>query len=255
MPTQLATARIPTLTDLNTSEVSPEEFYALSTDETGTTPQTVYRLQDINADGDANDPGEATIVAQLPSGVVVNTIAVDANQNVWFVGNPGTDSLPGGDLYWIHDGTPALVFAGATLLSQLNLTVNAYKLDTYAGSVVFHGIEGTTPGDFLSGSVLVELRDANGDGQITIDEVQTIWSYTTGDFWSGFYDLRGLEDGSIIALGNDGYMLRLVDTNQDGDFLGEGETYVTYDNTFATNDGQTPGDQNGFFSMTASTKL
>lgn len=203
----------------------------------GLEPQTIYMLRDGNSNGDANDPGEVTLVATLPAGVTTNSIARDGNGDVWFVGNPGSNSNPGGDLYRIRAGAVAEVFDRATLAAGAGVVIISSKIDALPdGTIIFSGmVNGANP---VEGEVMVALRDGNGDHEIAIDEVDTIWSYADGEYYCSFADLHVLEDGSILGLGEDGKTFRLVDGTRDGGFFDVGEIFVSYDPLFASANGE-----------------
>jgi hypothetical protein len=204
----------------------------------GLEPQAIYMLRDANGNGDANDPGEVTLVATLPTGVTANSIARDRNRDVWFVGNPGDGTgNPGGDLYRVRAGTVAEVFDRATLAAQAGVVIISHKIDALPdGSIIFSGM--VSGANAVEGEVIVVLRDGNGDHEIAIDEVDTIWSYAHGEYYCSFADLHVLEDGSILGLGEDGKTFRLVDGTLNGGFFDVGEIFVSYDPAFASANGE-----------------
>lgn len=201
-------------------------------------PRVIYMLRDANGNGDANDPGEVTLVATLPTGVSANSIALDGNGDVWFVGNPGGGtSNPGGDLYRVRAGTVTEVFDRATLEAQAGVVIISHKISALAdGSIIFSGmVSGENP---VQGEIMIALRDGNGDHEIAIDEIDTIWSYAEGEYYCSFADLHVLEDGSMLGLGEGGSTFRLVDGTQDGEFFDVGEIFVSYDPWFADANGE-----------------
>jgi hypothetical protein len=225
---------------------SDSAIYVLTEDGTGS-PQTIYRLVDVNSDGSISGTGEVTVVTTLPSTVTTKSIAIDGYGAVWFVGN---QQMIGGDLYRVDNGTPTLVFDQATLAAQAGVVIVSPQLDTLAdGSIVFSAMLAGT--NVVEGNLLVALRDANHDHQITSNEIVQIWSYAMGDFFCSFGDTQGLPDGSLMCLGYGRDVFRLVDANADGTFYDVGEQYVALDHMFAAANGQTPS---GLDTITAALK-
>jgi hypothetical protein len=215
----------------------------------GSAQTSVYRLSDDNANGNANDTGECTLVGQMPAGMTSTQVAVDGSGDVWFAVFDLNDSNY--DLYRMHAGTTTLVIDHTLLLAQYGMTPRNPRLATLADGSIF--FVGTYTGSLTFGYILAALRDMNHDGQITLNEVQMIWSYDDGDFFSAFDDFNVVDDGSVIALEyNSGEILRMVDGNADGTFMDRGETYVLYDPYFANANGASM--TNNGYSAVASTK-
>jgi hypothetical protein len=183
----------------------------------------IYKLNDVNGNGTVDDPGDVTLVAKL-SGLGAKSITVAGDGDIWFVAGSLVDNTAG--LYRVPASAPAIAFDAPTLM-QAGFRVNGVRMATLAdGSVALV----STPD--LASEELVALRDANMDGQITIDELVRVWTTADGDFPCTFDDLRGLADGTAVCLGGD-VVLRMSDGNADGTFLDDGETYVVYDPTFS----------------------
>ena len=127
-------------------------------------------------------------------------------------------------------------FDRATLAAQAGVVIISHKIDALPdGSIIFSGaVSGASP---VAGEIMITLRDGNGDHEIAIDEVDTIWSYADGEYYCSFADLHVLEDGSILGLGDGGKTYRLVDGALDGAFFDVGEIFVSYDPFFASANG------------------
>lgn len=207
----------------------------------------IYRLHDDNGDGSVDDPGEATLVSMLAAPMTAMT--VDGFGFVWL--SDGTD------LYRTMNGTTTKVVDHADVLAQLGCTTNATKLVRLKdGSVAFAAASSMIDHP----EVLLAVRDTAPDHQITIDEVQTVWSSAEVGYAGNFDDLHATEDGSVFLLKNGEIMgdvtvptmYRLNDGNGNGTFLDDGETYAVYDPYFAIMNGQQQ--LNGFSAVTGSTK-
>jgi len=196
--------------------------------------QTIYRLTDANGDGDTDDLDEVVVVTTVPSAIHADTLALDGNDELWFVGSAGSPD-DGADLYRVRSGVPALVIERAALSAARGLLPVPFKLDVLGdGSIAFSGRE---VADLSRKASLAALVDSNHDREIATNEVTTIWNFESGEFDCTFQDLKILEDGSILVLSYK-RLIRLVDGNGDGDFLDLGETYVAFDPVFAEANGQ-----------------
>src|SRR5262249_13815769 len=128
-----------------------------------------------------------------------------------------------------------------SLAAQPGIVIAAPAVDTLAdGSIIVSAM--LAGSNLIEGNVLVALRDANHDHQITTDEIVQVWSYAKGDFWCSYDDMQALPDGSVLCLSLTNNVFRLVDANQDGTFDDIGEQYVAWDRDFAAVNGQTLAD-------------
>ncbi len=84
--------------------------------------------------------------------------------------------------------------------------------------------------DSFNSQALFVLRDTNNDHQIELGEIQPIWSGS--DFQCLFTSMHVIDDGSVIGGCTQGMAMRIVDGNQDGTWLDDGETYINYDPFF-----------------------
>ncbi|HMR31601.1 MAG TPA: hypothetical protein PKA13_10515 [Geminicoccaceae bacterium] len=194
----------------------------------------VYRTIDRNGDGDAQDKGEASVWLDLQTlnptssafeisftgeiayitdtnGSAPDTIyrAVDAN------GNGTIDS--GEATVFLADNSP------------LGVNVD-YPHDSLGETV--YAFEFTRRGAYHT---LYALNDRDGSGQIdSPDEAHVVWdaSHLPSSYViSTGSGMDAVADGSILLAANGGqpnqdHLVRLVDTNGDGDFLDSGETTV-----------------------------
>jgi len=89
----------------------------------------------------------------------------------------------------------------------------------------------------------VGVRDSNRDGVIDLEEeVRIIWYADEAGEVFYFEERQGLADGTIVGL--DTYsscIARLIDRNQDGDFIESGDTAILYDYDRARSNGHLIG--------------
>ncbi|WP_282608293.1 hypothetical protein [Pelagibius sp. Alg239-R121] len=136
---------------------------------------SVYRLSDVNGDGDANDTGEAGLwfSEDNAAGLTLptpNGIGEDRDNNIYIV-NAGVGSRPADGIYRTRDlnGDGDANDAGeASLwldLARLNPSASAFEV-TFQGNVAF--VADTVGGDT---NVIYRAEDNDGNGEISDDEV------------------------------------------------------------------------------------
>ncbi len=199
-------------------------------------PQDViYRTVDLNHDGDAQDPGEATIWMDL-SAALPNSTPFDLT----FVGDVAfIADLAGGD--------PDMILRAEDL--NHNGVIDPGEWNTFIDETNPFGVRlGTavvtnTADIFVMESVssafqqLFRLSDTNGSGAIDdASEITEVWNESLvppGFTLSSSFDMAVGPDGELLvtsagATSSDN-IFRLVDLNHDGDFLDAGETIVWAD--------------------------
>ncbi|MFN0138030.1 MAG: hypothetical protein ACKVS9_18155 [Phycisphaerae bacterium] len=205
-----------------------------------TRPQAVYRLEDIDQDGDVNDAGEVTNWFLLaPAGS--NTAAVleiEFGQG---------DALFAFDILTANrriiriapDGSGAATFVSAAQLFALT----SISMSTTLAEMTWDDDRGRMLlGAFLGQDiVIISLRDGNNSNTIDqANEVRIVWRESTSGFNTGSpRDLFYLPDGDLIwvdALSD--RIWRLHDANDDGDYGDAGETGFIYDSVAAGAAGQ-----------------
>lgn len=192
----------------------------------------IYRTADLNADGDAEDAGEATLWMDTQT-LVSNSSAFE----LVFIGDVAFFAdLVGGDpdaIYRAEDTDGS----GAIEAGEYNVFIDETNpFGVLLGTaLVTDGVDLFVSESTSSAfQAVTRLRDQNGSG--TIDdagEVHEVWNETRVP--AGF----GLSSSFGLAIGPEGELLvgsagadendnifRLVDGNGDGDFLDDGETIV-----------------------------
>ncbi len=200
----------------------------------GPVDDVVYRTIDRNGDGDAQDRGEANVWLNL------QTL------------NPTSSAFEisfTGEIAYITDtngGAPDTIYRAVD--RNGNGTVESGEVGTFIADNSPLGVNVEYPHDSLGETVyafefarrgayhtLYALNDRDGSGQIDdADEARVIWDAShlpTGYAISTGSGMDAVADGSILLAANGGqpnqdHLVRLVDTNGDGDFLDSGETTV-----------------------------
>ncbi|MCA9283575.1 MAG: hypothetical protein KDA22_00055 [Phycisphaerales bacterium] len=200
---------------------------------TGSNPSdAIYRTQDLNADGDADDLGEATVWFDLQT-LVTDSSAFD----LVFIGDVAYFSDTVGPL-------PDAVYRAEDL--DRSGTIDAGEFNVFADESSPFGLQiGTglvTDGTslFIGESLasadqpLYRLTDLDGSGAIDdAGEVATVWteSQVPAGFELGSSFGLAIGPDARLALGSAGAttadnVFLLQDLNADGDYLDDGETTV-----------------------------
>lgn len=233
----------PLLTPNGIAEGNDGAIYIVEAD-TVSTPNGdfVYRTQDLNNDGDANDLGEATVWLDLK--------ALNPASSAFEITFSGDDAFiadtAGRDvnrIYRAHD----VDASGAIDASEVEIFIDG---DNSFGVPIDFAItsdNGTVYTVDLFGSVgdqpVFRLNDLNNNGSIDdASEVQEIWNsnLAPGMFLPGAVfsittigdDLFFTSNSSSASRDN---IYRLTDFNADGDFLDPGETII-WTSRFLTGD-------------------
>ncbi|WP_424973571.1 hypothetical protein [Dinoroseobacter sp. S124A] len=178
----------------------------------------VYRTEDLNGDGDANDPGESAIWLDLG--------ALDASSSPFEIAFDGdtayiTDTAGGSPrIYRAEDLDGDGTIGGAEVVEYVAqgdapfaLALAAEDGDLFAQDLFTDG--------------LIRYTDLNGDGLIDVStEAFELWD-PLGFVDGAIFDFA-IEDGRGLIPSNDfndnDEILLLTDLNGDGDFLDDGET-------------------------------
>ncbi|MEM7746746.1 MAG: Ig-like domain-containing protein [Pseudomonadota bacterium] len=197
---------------------------------TGSAPaDAVYRTEDLNGDGDAQDAGEARLWLDL-STIIPTSSAFDIS----FVGDVAfVNDTAGGapnvvlrieDMNGSGDISPDEVQEFISDTNTFGAPIDfGNAVDQDGALLTLTGIAGAGP------AVITRLTDLDGSGTIdAVGEVQEIWNSTTlpaalQTFVA--FSLAADEDGRI-TLTSDSNVLTLTDLNADGDYLDSGETTV-----------------------------
>ncbi len=207
-------------------------------------PESVYRLEDVNGDGDVDDAGEVAEYFRLSPPDIIGTTTFDVEFDAAGAGyvlditdpnqiesidriapdaSAKTEWIDSSDLYTLT----GYVFSGMNELTYLPDTD-----EIVAGAA---NIGGSTR--------LIALKDRNGNDRIDqSSEVRLLWSESghADGFSTGYArDVFRCPDNSLIwcdALKD--RIMRLFDLNADGDYNDLGETTVVYDALEAGDAGQ-----------------
>ncbi|QDU69401.1 hypothetical protein [Engelhardtia mirabilis] len=193
----------------------------------------VIHLRDLNADGDANDVGEAVeYYLPAPGGAGGDTLPQDVTV--------GLD----GRLYMVDIPTSGTLGKGVYRLDDVDAsgTIDAAGEDqpffippAQANNPFFWGLTMDAQGWFYmadTGNELVwRFRDDNFDGSIDASTEASIWWQTTDS--SLIWRLAAASDGSVLAAESQSpdRILRLVDTDGSGSVDPVTETFVLWDDT------------------------
>lgn len=197
-------------------------------------PEAVYRLEDINDDGDVNDAGEVTLYFELspPGASLTTTFDIEFDSAgagyVFDITDPDqiesidrispdassiAEWIDSADLYWNF----GLVFSGGN-----ELTVNVDTDEIVAVAVA---------GNWTAYIIALNDRDSSGyidDGR----ELRVLWSEVDNadGVTSGLpRDLFYAWDGSLVFADNgEDQVVRLVHQNADFDYLDANESRVIY---------------------------
>ena len=208
---------------------------------TGSLPQdAVYRTEDLNGDGDANDEGEATIFVDL-SDLVPSSSAFDIS----FIGDRGyiadTAGFETDAIYTFRDDDGSGVIEADELsvfaLDDPNDGPIDFAQDADGDSIVVWELL-----DFDTGiSSVLRLTDLDGSGSIDQpNETVEIWNtsqipsvFQTGAGFSIASDGNGrlaLTSNDLDRFGDNVYILD--DLNGDGDYFDVGETNILASRAF-----------------------
>ncbi|MEL6351882.1 MAG: hypothetical protein AAFR58_08960 [Cyanobacteria bacterium J06627_28] len=214
---------LPLLTPNGLAEGSDGAIYITEAD-TRSTPNGdfIYRTEDLNGDGDANDAGEASVWLDLK--------AVNPNSSpfeITFIGDVAyiIDSV-GGDpnvLYRAEDADGS----GVVETSEVSVLLDETTIPVDFGL--------TTDGQAL---FAVELLDFEGpqsifkieDGEsVTVTEVWNSTAVPAGYASSVAFSIAAGPNGELAVTSNgsepsEDNVFRLIDNNGDGDYFDEGET-------------------------------
>lgn len=178
----------------------------------------VYRTEDLNGDGDANDAGESVIWLDLT--------ALDASSSPFEITFDG-------DTAFITDtagGSPRIYRAED---SNGNGTIDASEVVQYVaeGDAPFALALSASDGDLFAQDLftdgLIRYTDLNGDGVIDVTtEAVNVWD-PTGFLDGAIFDFAIEGDRGLVpsnSFDGDDSIVALRDLNGDGDFLDAGET-------------------------------
>jgi Ca2+-binding RTX toxin-like protein len=200
---------------------------------------SIYRTEDLNGDGDANDEGEATVWLDLQA-VNVSSSAFDLS----FIGNVAylTDT---------NGGTPDTVYRiedvnGNGVIDAGEATVFISDTESYGAPIdIANAAQGesiltyTWIGNESDPPRIYRLTDLDGSG--TIDdpaEAEEVWNWDhmpEGFAASVGFSIAASENGDIVFTINGGdpdqkNVVRLSDLNADGDYMDAGETVIALSN-------------------------
>ncbi len=197
------------------------------------TPEAVWRLRDLNADGDVNDPGEVTLYKELsPPAVPFGFVSEDyhwAPGGRLFFSNQSSSTNTGH--VWIIEPDLSLTrFASDDEIVGISFDKTGMDLHPATHNPVFAGW------DIFDVRRVIELIDINGNGVIDgLSEVLTRYrSDAAADpvVWgipSRIMDVAFAPDGALWIVDiTDESIYRFVDLTGDGDYNDPGESRLIY---------------------------
>ncbi len=196
------------------------------------TPEAIWRLEDLNDDGDVSDADEVTLWLELsPIGVAFGFVSEDfqpmSGGRIFFCNQ--TSSMNRTNLWIIEPDRSLTAFASNDELVGQSFKPTGLALEPGSGRPVLVGI------DFLDNSRILALTDTNGNGFIDDNsEAPSIYrsdistSGLTFDY-NNSLDLDFAPDGSLwlLDLVSD-RILRFQHVDFDGTYNGGGESRVIY---------------------------
>lgn len=209
-------------------------IYVVEADTSGTpTGDWVYRTEDLNGDGDANDAGEAVQWLDLKALNVASSpfeIRFDGD-TAYVIDSAGATP---NTIYTARDADGNGVVEGSEVtVFATDATTGAifdFAMDVGLGSVwTWQWL----PEDGLSS--VFRLTDLDGSGTIDTSETFEVWNTSLLDpmysFLAGFGLALNETTGEILITSNAGsangtWITRLLDLDGDGAFWGDGESQV-----------------------------
>ncbi len=190
----------------------------------------ILKLTDLNADGDANDIGEAVIYCQIP-----NQLALGDSIPTEVV------VAPDGKLYYAEVGATGVNIKGVYRCDDLNTDgdandpgeVSLFWAPSSGGNPFYWGLAVAPDGTFYitdhGNEQVWRARDANNDGVIQASEEGVFYQTAASTFW----DVVLREDGTVFLCEDQtpNRLTALRDLNADGDALDAGESFEAYDET------------------------
>jgi len=200
----------------------------------GTSPDCIFWIEDLNADGDAHDAAESGIYYFMPTGGGIGDSAPSALK--W-----GQD----GRLYFVENGHTGFQPKGIYALDDINadgfidpfLEVSPFYLPpAHPAAGAYYVLAQEEDGNWLFPDLLSRqlwrLKDGNGDGQIVHEwEAEVFWDPVQSQIWGIALD----EDRGIYLAesANPDRVMRLEDADWNGLIEG-GEALVLYTDINAT---------------------
>lgn len=198
---------------------------------TGSVPQdAIYRTEDLNGDGDADDAGEATLWIDLQS-LNISSSAFDLS----FSGSVAyVSDTVGGDTDVIYrledengDGMISADEAGVFISDEMSFGAPVDISNAVAPDGSLYTLSWFPETNAISR--LYRLTDLDASGKIDdAAEVIEVWNATAlpdgFDIFVGF-SVAADEDGRVVITA-DGNVATLTDQTGDGDFLDAGETVI-----------------------------
>ncbi|MBL9080091.1 MAG: lamin tail domain-containing protein [Planctomycetes bacterium] len=204
---------------------------------TPVTGDGIIRLEDLNADGDANDLGEASWFFEMPGSMPTLNVSLPTRfalapdgafyyTDITATQTKGVYRVFDADNSGIADSTEFSLWWAPTSLAT-SPAWYGIALD-FAGQVYLanHG------GGSTSTKTIHRAFDANLTGAIDIalGEETQVYTWTNGA--ATFWDLLRLDNGTFLMLdGTADAIYRLTDGNADGDFDDGGEFMMAFDDT------------------------
>jgi hypothetical protein len=204
-------------------------------------PDLILRLEDLNEDGDVDDPGEAVVHFDLATVDPVPQIfelevseagigyVVDVRTPVANTASVDRVASGGSSMAEIIDAAGLYTLTGESEALGIPPGPRQITWDSAREEIILSTREVFTPWP----AHLVAMADRDESGAIDApDEVRIIWDVEKADAadGSGLSDLNWIPDGSIVISDPvTNRFFRLVDLNEDGDFNDTGEMPTAHD--------------------------
>lgn len=202
-------------------------------------PDAIYRLVDLNADGDAQDAGEATFYVGAPffgagNGPFSPQEIVFGADDALYLRNSSANLMGIWRFIDVNrngvadDAGEATVFLDNTNASGVTLSAG-FAID-FDRAITRHTALYTLQTATGGVDQLIRAVDLNDDGDaLDAGEAALVWSFPDAGFTG--VDMVSLANGDVLVTDNSSLTIaRLKDLNSDGDFLDAGETTVYYAN-------------------------
>ena len=205
---------------------------------------SIIRLEDLNADGDANDLGEATyyyqpVTAGSTGDSIPNDVFLGADGHIYYVEGGSTGVVPK-DVYRLDDAN------GDGFIDPLTEVASFFSPPAQSATPFFWSLTQDAAGYFYiadSGNELIwRFRDHNADNVIDPLTEASIWWQTSGS--SLIWDLTAASDGSLYVAESQtpDRVVRMFDANGDGVIDPVTEVTEPYSDLLSTSDIGNPRD-------------
>jgi alpha-tubulin suppressor-like RCC1 family protein len=226
-------AGVSTVTPNGIGEGPDGAIYIVNAGVSSRPQDAIYRTEDLNGDGDADDAGETTVWLDLQT-----VVATSSPYDLSFVGDTAYLIDPSGSaedtIFAIRDADGNGTISTDEVTAFATKTATGAPIDFTAAA----NENGVLVWEWLAdgANTLVRLTDIDGDGTIGAGETREVWN--TSELPEGFAAFAGFSvavSGNQVALTSNGdanerNVFLLTDRNGDGDYFDADETAVLASN-------------------------